>query len=798
MDGSDNNMILYRPVSLQELELIYDSGMKAFPARLPKQPIFYPVLDLEYARQTASKWNSKNGEFAGYVTQFKVEDEYIGRFEKHTVGKSNHQELWIPAEELEEFNKHIQGHIKVIEAYFGESFQGHVPEKFGLQGKNAVAQFTELANTFVYKRIEFYLEIKRNHKAVFLNYPFWLNHEFKNQGLKEKVLQGIKEAWLSSFPKIPLPVPVQEDVSPGKQTDSPASVVSEFKEPPPIKPVRPRSTANPVNQVPPPRKQAGSVSFEHPEHKESPAVRPAPQHSSSNNIPKNTPPVKQPESQPPLNPARENTPPAKSIVSHFSQGVELGLLGKYQEAVEELAQSVNGNPRHVAAQTSLGVAFRRLGQEDRALSCYETALKINPKSAEAHYFRANILYGQGNVREAITEYTLAIGLEPQLIEAHRIPTPQDRLTDYTDIPAGVYQIARHAFRILDLNKSLEADTQQANLFKERASEYSRLGNYEQAIKDYNSSLALQPGDAAALHSRGLAYEQIGESDRAQKDYKQATTVDPQLSDEYINRGVKFGENGQFRQSIANLTEGIRLAPGNPNGYFNRGATYIQISDFEKAIADFSMVIQLASSDADAYYWRAISREEAGHQHEAISDYRQFLVLSKDPRAREEIEHKLRQWEEEKPGNMSNKIAVRDDMEKTEQVRFERPERQFDLYDLISTLGERGLLSIWFGSNVDCEGEKAEELYAFTDPNKAIEGYVLLDITFGIQRTFEGDFQACDPGTDSPWIFIRAWQGSGFYVETNDPKIIKLLKTQFQEVEEVEGASPPYESLFIRT
>src|SRR4026208_464998 len=74
--GSENkNMILYRPVGLQELVLIYDSGMKAFPARLPQQPIFYPVLQLDYACQTASGWNTQNAGlagFAGYVTQFKV------------------------------------------------------------------------------------------------------------------------------------------------------------------------------------------------------------------------------------------------------------------------------------------------------------------------------------------------------------------------------------------------------------------------------------------------------------------------------------------------------------------------------------------------------------------------------------------------------------------------------------------------------------------------------------------------------------------------------------------------------
>ena len=184
-DGQvEKHMILYRPVGLQELALIYDSGMQAFPARLPQQPIFYPVLQLAYARQTASQWNAQNAEFAGYVTEFKVEDEYIDDFEEHTVGGTQYQELWIPAEEMEEFNKHIVGRrIKLLEAHFGDAFQGFVPDTFGLQGKNAVDQFTELANSFLYKRMDFYLELKRNHKAVFLNYLFWKMYEFKFPGL---------------------------------------------------------------------------------------------------------------------------------------------------------------------------------------------------------------------------------------------------------------------------------------------------------------------------------------------------------------------------------------------------------------------------------------------------------------------------------------------------------------------------------------------------------------------------------------------------------------------------------------
>jgi hypothetical protein len=45
--------VLYRPVGQRELELIRDSGWSAFPPRLPHQPIFYPVLNEEYAVQIA-------------------------------------------------------------------------------------------------------------------------------------------------------------------------------------------------------------------------------------------------------------------------------------------------------------------------------------------------------------------------------------------------------------------------------------------------------------------------------------------------------------------------------------------------------------------------------------------------------------------------------------------------------------------------------------------------------------------------------------------------------------------------
>jgi hypothetical protein len=108
--------VLYRPVGPKELDLIRASGMKAFPPRLPEQPIFYPVLNEEYATQIAREWNVKDSG-AGYVTRFAVRSDYLVKFKVETVGSRVHQELWVPAEELSEFNANIVGDIEVVTSF---------------------------------------------------------------------------------------------------------------------------------------------------------------------------------------------------------------------------------------------------------------------------------------------------------------------------------------------------------------------------------------------------------------------------------------------------------------------------------------------------------------------------------------------------------------------------------------------------------------------------------------------------------------------------------------------------------
>lgn len=208
MNKALKTVTLFRPVGLLELGLIFDAGMKEFPPRLPEQPIFYPVLNQVYARQIAKEWNAEASPYAGYVTKFDLELDYVAKFPVKTVGASVHQELWVPAEQLQNFNSHIIGHIHAIEAFCSSNFIGFIPEKFGLAGNNATEQIVSLGATFGYSGMDFICETAANAKAIYLNYPFWITHNFSKVGLedskKQKVLKAIKQLWLERFPLISL------------------------------------------------------------------------------------------------------------------------------------------------------------------------------------------------------------------------------------------------------------------------------------------------------------------------------------------------------------------------------------------------------------------------------------------------------------------------------------------------------------------------------------------------------------------------------------------------------------------
>jgi hypothetical protein len=114
-------MTLWHPVGPAELSLVRMSGWRAWPPRLPDQPIFYPVLNEAYAIRIARDWNVP-ASGAGFVTRFEVEAGFARRYPVRRAGGRTIEELWVPAEELQEFNAHLAGPIEVVRQFHAPGY----------------------------------------------------------------------------------------------------------------------------------------------------------------------------------------------------------------------------------------------------------------------------------------------------------------------------------------------------------------------------------------------------------------------------------------------------------------------------------------------------------------------------------------------------------------------------------------------------------------------------------------------------------------------------------------------------
>lgn len=166
---------MYRPVGLREMMMVLDSGNRRFPDREQGQSVFYPTYSAVHATQMARDWHTKDpyAGFAGFVTAFDMEEEYLQALPLTDRNGKKRQELKIPSSDLAEFNTHIQGPIRITKCFFGAGYTGPVPKTGPMQGMDASDQLDYLQQTFAHDRESFEHTLRHWSNEIRVNVEYW-------------------------------------------------------------------------------------------------------------------------------------------------------------------------------------------------------------------------------------------------------------------------------------------------------------------------------------------------------------------------------------------------------------------------------------------------------------------------------------------------------------------------------------------------------------------------------------------------------------------------------------------------
>lgn len=200
------------------------------------------------------------------------------------------------------------------------------------------------------------------------------------------------------------------------------------------------------------------------------------------------------------------------------------------------------------AYNNRGLAYKEIGQVERAIDDYNAAIRLAPADAKP-YTNRGIVFGEiGQFEQAMEDFNAAIALNPKYADAY---------------------------------------TSRGLVFEIR-------GQLEMAVEDYNTAIELKPLNMEAYLNRGVAFARMAQFDRAIKDYDRAISLNPYDYLTYSNRGIALSKSGQVTAAIKDFTSAIALNPRALDAYLVRGELFQKEGKHELALRDYQTACTMGS------------------------------------------------------------------------------------------------------------------------------------------------------------------------------------------------------------
>ena len=192
-------------------------------------------------------------------------------------------------------------------------------------------------------------------------------------------------------------------------------------------------------------------------------------------------------------------------------------------AIEACTSIILLDPHNDGAFVNRGIAYRRIGEIDRAISDYDEAIRLNPRAADAFNNRGNAFRARDELERAMSDYDEAIRLDPHY--AHALNNRGIIFLERGDLDRA----------IADFDRAIAEEASYANAFRNRGLARAHQRLFDLAIEDFDQAFKLSPSTghgpeyAIALFGRGEARRRNG-NPAGPADIEEATRMLPNVSE----------------------------------------------------------------------------------------------------------------------------------------------------------------------------------------------------------------------------------------------------------------------------
>jgi tetratricopeptide (TPR) repeat protein len=324
----------------------------------------------------------------------------------------------------------------------------------------------------------------------------------------------------------------------------------------------------------------------------------------------------------------------RNSLALISRGMILLKTNHLDQALQDFDQAIELDKENPTAYFGKGSALMQLDppQNEAALEAFEEAITLNPNYHQAWTNRGLVLANMGKTIEAVESYTDALQIEPHYTFAMSdIKTILNRLIERAY--GSSTQAIRLSFAsIINITEGVESFEVYSN--SQASSSNFVLDDEDAEIIARTSDLLLQINteDPDAFHYLGFTSYIKKEYATALGQINTAISLHPEFPEAYVTRAYVRIAQGDYTDAIEDFDHAIEIFPYYTFAYSSRGFIKFLLRDYNSAISDSELSIKIDPTHAFAYYTLGVSYYEKSDYDSAIENL--SLAISFDQRYRD--------------------------------------------------------------------------------------------------------------------------------------------------------------------
>lgn len=275
-----------------------------------------------------------------------------------------------------------------------------------------------------------------------------------------------------------------------------------------------------------------------------------------------------------------------------------------------------------------------LSKSDIAITNYNNAMRESSFPDEVYLRKGKIFFDSRNYPDAIRNLTVYLMKNDSTKLAYRI-----RANAYVEIQ-------KYDSAIIDYNSFLNIDSNQLDIYFNRAYCNKTMGNFDKSIEDYVQILKYNPFDIESVgllsECKYLKGDTLGAFNLLNQTYFSLHYLSE--TGFYILGSIKLF-NKAYESAIEDFNSAILLNPFNIDAIIYRALAYYSVEDFVKARTDLNTAIRLNKDEITALYTRGMVNVKLGNLKEAYIDLQRADLLG-HPQAKSAINKYLKSYKPE--------------------------------------------------------------------------------------------------------------------------------------------------------